>query len=111
MSSVAINSSTFTKIGTLSFTTNNRVADPDSLLPTEIEISKWRPFLYYEYRIQTDTIPNGPYRDRGEMFWLYQMGTFQGQPKRTTGYYHKVLVNDCKRIYLKGDSFELVMVR
>lgn len=108
---VPINSSTFTRIGRLSFDTNNRVTDPDLLLPTEIEIVSWHPFLYYEYRIQTDTTPNGPYRDRGEMFWLYQIGTINGQPHWTTGYFHKVILNECNRIYLKGDTFEIVMVR
>lgn len=109
--SAQINSATFTRIGTLTFDTTGRVYDPVQLLPTDIALEKWRPFLYYKYSLKTERTPWGPYHRYGELLWLYKISTINGRPHWTEGYYHQVITNACDRVHLRGDVFEIVLVR
>ncbi len=105
--SVTLTGAAFSRLGTLTFDRNAYVIDPDSLFENRLDF--WGPVLYKMFSMETD---NNIYPGYGEMFWVRQFAKdTRGSVLWRQGYYFNVITNECNRIHLRGDTFEMVLVR
>jgi hypothetical protein len=109
--SAQIRLGTFERVGTLIFSANKVVSDPDSSLPNHVGLDGYK-LSHFGYTLKTDTAVNGTYTKMGKLFWIHQYyRNEKGKLSLGEGYYHKVLSNECNRIHLKGDALEIVLVK
>lgn len=109
--SAPMSQATFMRLGTITFGRDKTITDPDSLL--ENYFVDTGPVIGKTYSIETDTVKNSAYRNFGELFWIRLRSKPKAGISGFTGYYFKVIANECNRVHLKGPSgaYELVLVR